>query len=127
MIEKPDEPSLFIAVIYALSAITGGLGGCAVWAFSISRAKKRTVFLMAYLILGFISGLAVAAVFGIVRQWTLHQVILYSLLSGIVVTIVAFGINFGAGVTLRYKNFEAKFTLRQPNEDRRKNGDHDTE
>jgi len=120
MIEKPDEPSLFIAVIYALSAITGGLGGCAVWAFSVSRAKKHTVFLLAYLILGFISGLAVAAVMAIVREWSLHQVILYSLVSGIAVTLVALGINFGAGVTLRYRNFEAKFTLRHPNEDRRK-------
>lgn len=120
MIEKPDVgDSLFFLITYALAAIAGGLGGCVVWSYYVRTSKRAAAFVFAYMIIGFVFGLVAASVMMLLRKWQLHEVILYSILTGFGGTMAVFGVNWGAGVAFRWRNFEVKFTIRKPNTNRR--------
>lgn len=123
MIQRPTE-GLFILIVYALAAISGGLGGCATWAWHTSRfnnQKRRVVYLMAYLIIGGVFGTTSAAL-AMIYSWvtTLDQLILYSTLCGAVGTVTIFAINWGAGLILRWRGVELRLTFRDKQRNERR-------
>lgn len=127
MIERPPE-AVFILVVYTLAAITGGLGGCASWAWYAHHTpnKRKFVYLAAYMIIGAVFGVTSASA-AMIYNWasTLDQLIFYSLVSGVAGTITIFAVNWGAGVILRWRGIELRLTFRDRKEDRRQSDDDD--
>jgi len=121
MITKPDfNDSIFFLVIYALSAISGGLGGCVVWSYYTKVQRRAVAFVLAYMIIGLVFGI-VSATFMMIfhSESSVHQLILYSMLTGFGGTMAVFGVNWGAGVAFKWRNLEVKFTIRKPTQERR--------
>lgn len=120
MIEKIEgSEGIFFLVVYALAAIAGGLGGCVVWSYYTQKSKRAAAFVFAYAIIGLVFGLVAGSVMLMMKTWTLPEVILYSLATGFGGTMAVFGLNWGAGMAFRWRNFEVKFTVRKPFHDRR--------
>lgn len=122
MITRPEtSDNIFLLIVYALAALSGGLGGCVVWSYYTKTHTRITAFVLAYAIMGLVFGLVAAAVMSIfVREVSIHELLLYSLFAGFGGTAAIFGVNWGAGVAFRWKHFEVKFTVRKPTQDRRK-------
>lgn len=125
MIQRPSE-GLFILVVYALAAISGGLGGCAAWAWHTSRfnQKRRFVYLVAYIIIGMVFGTTSAAL-AMIYSWvtTLDQLIFYSTMFGAVGAVTIFAINWGAGLILRWRGVELRLTFRDKDQNERRKSD----
>lgn len=120
MIEKLKlGEGLFFLTVYALAAISGGLGGAVVWSYYARHGKRAFAFILSYSIIGLVFGVVSAALMLLFYDWRFHEVILYSIASGFGGTTAIFGINWGAGVALRWRNFEVKFTVRRPQQERR--------
>lgn len=128
MIEPPKE-GFWLLVMYALAAISGGLGGCASWAWYSSRNnrnKRRAVYLAAYIIIGAVFGMVSVSMAMIYNVWihSVQEIILYGILSGGAGTIAIFMVNLGAGVILRWRGIELRLTFRD-NKQERRSDDHD--
>ena len=123
MIEQPKE-ALWLIILYALTAISGGLGGCASWAWTSHKFDKRRryAFIVAYIIIGTVFGvIAMGTSVAFFSTWItdLHELILFSLLSGGAGSLLVFAINWGAGLVLRWKGIELRLTFRDHKQERR--------
>lgn len=107
-----------ILVFYALAAISGGLGGCAVTAHQFmreggaGRVQMRASWLLAYAIVGSVFGLLFAA-YGtfFVRVNEVADIIGPSLISGIVGAAALGGLNMTARFILRRLGVEVIVTV----------------
>lgn len=121
MISPPEKDvGWFLLFLYALAAITGGLGGCAVWARHVGVAKRASAFVLAYTVVGVVVSVVTISILLLMSSnFTVVHAVLYGIMAGVGGAFGVFGVNWGAGVAFRYRNFEARFTLRRPEEDRR--------
>lgn len=110
---------MFFLIVYALAAVSGGMGGCVVWSYYTRKSERAAALILAYGIIGVIFGIVAAAMMAIFGAFKMHEVVLYSMATGFGGTLAVFGINWGAGMAFRWKHFEVKFTIRQPDQDRR--------
>lgn len=125
MIEQPKD-GFWLLLVYVLTAISGGLGGCASWAWAIRSfgRRKRYVFVTAYVIIGIVFGLAAAALSSVFfYDWVtdIHALVLFSLVAGSAGSVLVFAINWGAGLVLRWRGVELRLTFRDRKEERRGN------
>lgn len=116
---------LSVATLYALAAILGMLGGCASGLHYYTHVKHaRWGFVIAYILLGGISGvgtLAGAAILDLLPG-TLHAAVLLLLLSGSAGSLAIFSANWTVNMLFRRMGLEVQVTLRREREERRAEG-----
>ena len=113
-----------LLLLYIIAAIAGGLGGCGAAAFyATHNASVRMIFVVAYIMLGMVFGiiaLAVAATWEFTPNVsTLHELILYAVLSGAAGSLALVSANATIMILLRRLGIELQITIRKPGEDRR--------
>lgn len=115
-----------VLIFYALAAISGGLGGCAVTASQFVRAdgtdkaQMRASWLLAYAIIGAVFGLlfaAYGAVFLNIHHYT--EIIGPALIAGIVGSGSLSAVNVTARFVLKHLGIEVVVTVRKNKEERR--------
>lgn len=114
--------SLSVATLYALAAILGMLGGCASGLHYYTHVRHaRWGFVLAYILLGGISGvgtLAGAAILDLLPH-TLHAAVLLLLLSGSAGSLAIFSANWTVSMLFRRLGVEVQVTMRRDSEERR--------
>lgn len=118
-----DFKALGVAVLYAMAAIFGMVGGCAVGIQEVARGQKRAAFVLAYSIIGAVAGVGFMAMTSIFQVWaatTIHQHILYSMIVGGAVSLTVFSANASVKVIFKRLGIEVQFTTRRSDEERRR-------
>lgn len=117
-----EQPDLLIAVLYAVAAISGGLGGCAAASHYLTHTRyHRLPFIIAYILLGIVFGVvtfAVMLVYGYDPQ-NIHYVVLWSLVGGSAGSIALASANFTARLIFQKLGIELQVTVRKPDQERR--------
>lgn len=117
---------LAIIILYAVAAISGGLGGCAVTAQQFLRTsgggqvQMRISWIMAYSIIGAVFGLLFAA-YGVifVNITSYADIVGPALISGIVGASSLGLMNVSARIILKQLGVEIEVTMRRESEERR--------
>lgn len=112
-----------LLLLYTIAAIAGALGGCgagAVLALT-SKTKVRQMQIVAYIVIGLVTGLFVLSfgyLFGVDtdNEPTLAR---WALLMGLMVPLSLFSQNYAISAVLKRFGFEMEFTLRRNKEERR--------
>lgn len=118
-----DFKALGVAVLYAMAAVFGLVGGCAVGIQEVVRGARRAAFVFAYATIGAVAGvgfMAVTSIFNIWAATTIHQHILYSMIVGGAVALTVFSANASVKVIFQRLGIEVQFTTRRTDEERRK-------
>lgn len=114
--------SLSAATLYALAIIIGMLGGCASGLYYYTHVQHaRWGFVLAYILLGGISGVATlagAAALDLLPG-TVHQAVLLLLLSGSAGSIAIFSANWTVRLIFQRLGLEVQVTMRRDSEERR--------
>ncbi len=109
----------FITVMYALAAISGGLGGCAVAGQYVLRGgTARLSYMLAYIIIGVMFGvlvLAYGATFG-VESSSIDQVIGNSIIAGAAGSLSLASSNISARWVLKRLGIEVQVTVKRRGE-----------
>jgi len=129
MLEQAKDGTVII--LYALAAISGGLGGCAVTAHhflkdgSAGKVQMRASWLVAYAIVGSVFGL-LFAIYGayFIDIERVSDIIGPSLIAGIVGSASLGGVNVGARFILKHLGVEVVVTVRRGDEERRNENEH---
>lgn len=111
-----------LALLYAIAAISGALGGCAV-AIRTMKAEShaKTVFLGAYVILGFVFGIVTLATVFITGHAPddVHQLILMTGAGGAAGTMALATSNWAVRAVLKRFGLEVQVTFRKDADERR--------
>lgn len=117
-----EEPTFLLLVLYAVAAISGGLGGCAAASVYFTHAQKsRLPFVVAYFMLGVCFGIITLACM-LVYDWTLsniNEIVMYAGTAGAAGATALASANFSAKAYLRRLGLEVQVTVRSPDEERR--------
>lgn len=109
-------------IMYALAAVSGGLGGCAIAGHHVLRGHSmRISYLLAYGIVGATFGvllLAYGAMFG-VNNTSLHSMIGNAVLAGAAGSFALASTNISARWVLKRLGIEVLVTVRRAQEERR--------
>ena len=118
----PEKYTNTVYVLFALAAISGGLGGCAVAGHRLITGKKmRFSFFAAYAIVGAAFGLLFAAYgFAISAETHPVEIIGPSIMAGVVGAAALGSMNWTARIVLKHLGIEVQVTMRKTDEDRRK-------
>lgn len=119
----PEKTLEWLALLmYALAAISGGLGGCAVAGHHLLRGRSmRVSYVLAYAVVGMAFGLlalAYGSTFG-VRAESLDALIGQSILAGAGGSLVLASTNISARWVLKRLGIEVLVTVRRADEERR--------
>ncbi len=104
------------AILYAIAAISGGLGGCMVAAHKVLRGRSVTaVLVVAYLFAGAIFGLAGVIGLRIFAFWvpTVETTILAGLMFGVIGAGALMGMNLSARFIMRRFGIEVDVQVRR--------------
>lgn len=118
-----DELRMRLLLLYLIAGIAGALGGCGAGAVMALTSKTtiRRMQVVAYVIIGLVSGLFVLAfgyLFGIETD-SPESLARWALVMGLTVPIALFSHNMAISAVLRKFGFEIEFTLRRNKEERR--------
>lgn len=109
-------------IMYALAAVSGGLGGCAIAGHHVLRGHSmRISYLLAYAIVGATFGvllLAYGALFG-VNNTSMHSLIGNAVLAGAAGSLALASTNISARWVLKRLGIEVLVTVRRAQEERR--------
>ncbi len=112
-----------LLAIYAISAICGGLGGCAVGAhhYATSDGRRTIAMWLAYTTLGVVFGVVSVAVMSAYHYepWDLHKLILWSMAGGAAGAIALASANAVVKIMFKRLGIEVQITMRKPDENRR--------
>lgn len=112
-------------IMYALAAVSGGLGGCAIAGHHVLRGHSmRISYLLAYGIVGATFGvliLAYGALFG-VNNTSLHSMVGNAVLAGAAGSFALASTNISARWVLKRLGIEVLVTVRRAQEERREEG-----
>lgn len=114
-------------VLYAVAAITGGMGGCAT-ALNVLKhhQHKRGVapFVCAYIVLGVVFGILTLAGLYVIDKppTTIHHLVLQTALGGSVGSVALALVNYTARVVFDLFGIKVQVTIRRDGDERR-NGD----
>lgn len=112
-------------IMYALAAVSGGLGGCAIAGHHVLRGHSmRISYLLAYGIVGATFGvllLAYGAMFG-VNNTSMHSMIGNAVLAGAAGSFALASTNISARWVLKRLGIEVLVTVRRAQEERREEG-----
>lgn len=112
-------------IMYALAAVSGGLGGCAIAGHHVLRGHSmRISYLLAYGIVGATFGvliLAYGAMFG-VNNTSMHSMIGNAVLAGAAGSFALASTNISARWILKRLGIEVLVTVRRAQEERREEG-----
>lgn len=118
----PDRFQPLIYLLFALAAISGGLGGCAIASHRLLSGKQmRVSYLFAYSIIGATFGVLFAAYGWIVAPNHPSEIIGPALVAGMIGSAALGGMNWTARFILKHLGVEIQVTMRKPDEDRRQN------
>lgn len=118
--EIPEKTSYAVYVLFALAAISGGLGGCTIASHKILTGNSmRVSYLMAYSIIGAAFGVIFASYGWILSDAHPSEIIGPSLLAGMVGSAALGGMNWTARFILKHLGVEIQVTMRKPDEERR--------
>lgn len=117
----PEKVTAYVTLLmYALAAISGGLGGCAVAGHQVLRGiTPRVSYVVAYATIGIMFGvlaLAYGALIGI--NQSMDTVIGSSVLAGAVGSITLASTNISARWILRRLGIEVQVTVRKRDSDK---------
>lgn len=112
-----DEQSEWLTLmLYALAAVSGGLGGCAIAGHHILRGRStRLSYVLAYGIVGMVFGvlmLAYGSIFG-VEAASLDRLIGQSVLAGALGALTLASTNLSARLVLKRLGIEVIVTVRR--------------
>lgn len=115
--------TLGIATLYAIAAVFGMIGGCAAGVHYIASCKHpRLPFMLAYILIGGISGtayFAVTKVFGIFVVATVDELILNCMIVGTLCSVAMFTANTTVSFIFKHLGIEVQITSRKLNQERR--------
>ncbi len=125
----PDKSlDWFALIMYALAAVSGGLGGCAIAGHHVLRGHSvRISYLLAYAIVGATFGvllLAYGAFFG-VNTASMDILIGHAVLAGAAGSLALASTNISARWVLKRLGIEVLVTVRRAQEDRRADNEND--
>ena len=130
MNEKVDViNSSSIWVLYAIVAVSGGLGGCAAGCYYLTHEKRpRWAFAVSYMVLGMVFGVIT---FAILASYhfdvdSIHKLILYSLLGGTCGAVMLASANMTVRLLFRKLGVEIQLTMKKTGEENRRDGDDDS-
>lgn len=100
-------------VMYALAAISGGMGGCAIAGHHVLRGRSmRLSYLLAYIIVGATFGV-LALAYGITAGLSLDTLIGHSIMAGAAGSITLASTNLSARWMLKRLGIEIEVTVRE--------------
>lgn len=110
-----------VAVLYAVAAISGALGGCATSCYYMTHDKHpRWTFAIAYTIMGVVFGILTYAGLAIYhRPETVDMLVVSSIAGGAAGALALGAANLTVRLILRRLGVEVAFTVRKAGEDRR--------
>lgn len=115
-----------LIALYLVSAVCGGLGGCAVGSHYFMHGKQRTIAsLFIYTILGIVFGIVTLAAMSAYHfaPEEISSLILWSLCGGAAGALALAGANASVRFMFRRLGIEVQVTFRKPDEDRRREGE----
>lgn len=116
----PDRYTNAIYLLYALAAISGGLGGCAIAGHKhLTGQKMRLSYFFAYALIGAVFGVLFAAYGLVITSQHPTEIIGPALLAGMVGSMSLGSMNWIARITLKHLGVEIQVTMRKSEEDRR--------
>lgn len=125
--QMPDRSLEFLALLmYALAAVSGGLGGAAIASHHLLRGRSMSIsYALAYGMVGMVFGilaLAYGSVFG-VQPGSVDSIIGQSIIAGAAGSLVLASTNISARWVLKRLGIEVLVTVRRAQEDRRASKD----
>lgn len=111
-----------LLVLYAISAVSGGLGGCAAAAWYIGKhPKPRWAMIAAYIILGVVFGVITLGISFFVNDGPkdLNVLALETIVGGASGAIALLSANLTARLIFRKLGVEVQLTVRRDTEERR--------
>lgn len=116
----PERYTNAIYLLYALAAISGGLGGCAIAGQRLLAGNQmRFSFFLAYALIGATFGLLFAAYGLTITDQHPSHIIGPSILAGMFGALTLGSVNWTARVILKHLGVEIQVTMRKHDEDRR--------
>ena len=116
----PERYTNAIYLLYALAAISGGLGGCTIAGQRLLTGKPmRFSFFIAYAVVGATFGLLFAAYGLILVDDHPSKIIAPSILAGMAGSMLLGSVNWTARIILKHLGIEIQVTMRKYEEDRR--------
>lgn len=110
----PDKYSSSIYLLFALAAISGGLGGCSIASHRLITGRKmRLSFFLAYGIVGAAFGILFCAFGWVVSDSHPSQIIGPSLASGMVGALCLGSVNWTARIILKHFGVEVVVTMKK--------------
>lgn len=111
-----NEPTSFMLILYALAAVSGGLGGCAAASMYFTHTKHpKLPFIIAYVTLGIAFGIITLAFLLIydVNVADIHHLILYTFAGGTSGSIALASANFSASAYFKKLGIEVTVSLQR--------------
>ena len=110
-----------LAVLYAIAAISGALGGCAASCYYMTHDKApRWAFAVAYTVVGCVFGVVTFAGLALLHPpASIHLLVLYSLGGGAAGAVALGSANLTVRILLRHLGVEVAVTMRKAGEERR--------
>jgi hypothetical protein len=110
----PDKYTNSIYVIFALAAISGGLGGCSIASHRLITGRKmRLSFFAAYGIVGAAFGILFCAFGWVMSDSHPSQIIGPSLASGMIGAFLLGSMNWTARIILKQLGIEVQVTMKK--------------
>jgi hypothetical protein len=124
MEDKRLAVDVVIGFFYAIAAVSGGIGGCAVSCYYLTHDKHpRLAFASAYTVIGIVFGIltfAGVSLLGYEIDGSVHKLILYAAAGGFVSAITLASVNMSVRIMLKRLGMEVELTVRRsPTHDRR--------
>jgi hypothetical protein len=118
----PDRFQNAIYLLYALAAISGGLGGCTIAGSRLlTGTKMRFSYFLAYALIGATFGLLFAAYGLILVDDHPSQIIGPAIIAGMVGSAMLGSMNWTARIILKKLGVEIQVTMRKNDQERRTN------
>lgn len=110
-------------VLYAIAAISGGMGGCASALYYLTHKDSRATkaFIVAYIILGLMFGVITIALLILSDRGPsdVHELILFSFAGGVVGSVGLLSTNWTVRAVLRKFGLDVQLTIRPDDAERR--------
>lgn len=116
----------WLVILYAIAAISGGMGGCASALYHLKNKNNDHVatkaFMIAYIILGLVFGILTITLLILADRGPadVHQLILFSFGGGVVGSVGLLSTNWTIRAVLRHFGIDVQLTIK-PTEDRKDN------
>lgn len=122
-LDVSDFKTVGVGTLYAFAAIFGFVGGCGAGLHYLSQHRNsRLPFVLAYALIGAISGItyfAISNIYGIMVAKNIHELVLNCIVVGSACSLVMFTANTTVKFIFERFGIEVQITTRKDKEERR--------